>query len=245
MIQRQTNAPLVEGNGEAPDARPSTGTVFDPQVRISEAPKTPLLGVPATRRALKGSETLESHDELARLIPMATARELEVVPLHQEMLDLTVCSTRPLSKATTSALIGLTGLSVHCSDGDQQTFERASEQRYRGRALNGATNHLRTTAPDDSAAPLLTRAHKYGMGGFFLVRREAVSLDVVKGKGFTILVEILAQHPHLRATKVAFHFGFRHEGINKGTGTRRAYIGGSVNPGHAAITVFILFTMGV
>lgn len=53
------------------------------------------------------------------------------------------------------------------------------------------------------------------MSGFFLVRREAIDLDVLQPHGFKILLEILARHPGLRRAEVPFVFAERHAGESK------------------------------
>ena len=53
------------------------------------------------------------------------------------------------------------------------------------------------------------------MSGFFLVRRDAVDLDVLRPKGFKILLEILVRTPNLRIAEVGFKFGERFAGASK------------------------------
>jgi dolichol-phosphate mannosyltransferase len=53
------------------------------------------------------------------------------------------------------------------------------------------------------------------LSGFFLVRREALSLDLLRPRGFKILLEILVRTPHLRIAEVPFTFGTRHAGESK------------------------------
>lgn len=53
------------------------------------------------------------------------------------------------------------------------------------------------------------------MSGFFLVRREALDLEVLRPRGFKILLEILVRHPKLRAAEVSFKFGERRAGRSK------------------------------
>ena len=59
------------------------------------------------------------------------------------------------------------------------------------------------------------------MSGFFLVRREAVDCDVLRPRGFKILVEILVRIPRLSVGEVGFHFGERRSGDSK-AGAREA-----------------------
>jgi dolichol-phosphate mannosyltransferase len=53
------------------------------------------------------------------------------------------------------------------------------------------------------------------MTGFFLVRREALDLDLLQPRGFKILLEILVRTPRLRVGEVPFTFGERHAGTSK------------------------------
>jgi dolichol-phosphate mannosyltransferase len=53
------------------------------------------------------------------------------------------------------------------------------------------------------------------MTGFFLVRREALDLDLLQPRGFKILLEILVRTPRLRVGEVPFTFGTRHAGTSK------------------------------
>jgi dolichol-phosphate mannosyltransferase len=53
------------------------------------------------------------------------------------------------------------------------------------------------------------------MTGFFLVRRDALDLDLLQPRGFKILLEILVRTPGLRVGEVPFSFGTRHAGESK------------------------------
>ena len=53
------------------------------------------------------------------------------------------------------------------------------------------------------------------LSGFFLVRRDALNLDLLRPRGFKILLEILVRTPHLRVAEVPFIFGTRHAGESK------------------------------
>jgi putative flippase GtrA len=53
------------------------------------------------------------------------------------------------------------------------------------------------------------------MSGCFLVRREVVDLDVLRPRGFKILLEILVRTPRLKVSEVPFGFGERHAGHTK------------------------------
>ncbi len=56
------------------------------------------------------------------------------------------------------------------------------------------------------------------MSGFFAIKREAVNLDVLKPRGFKILLEIIARSPRsLRVAEVPFEFGDRHAGESHAT----------------------------
>ena len=70
-----------------------------------------------------------------------------------------------------------------------------------------------------SAARFLFRQHLRGvhdpMSGFFLVRLEALSLDVMQPRGFKMLLEILVRHPKLRTAEVPFEFAERSLGTSK------------------------------
>ena len=53
------------------------------------------------------------------------------------------------------------------------------------------------------------------MSGFFLIRRDAVDLDLLKPDGFKILLEILGRTPRSRIREVPFTFGTRLAGESK------------------------------
>ena len=53
------------------------------------------------------------------------------------------------------------------------------------------------------------------MSGCFLVRRDVVDLDVLRPRGFKILLEILVRTPRLKVSEVPFGFGERHAGHTK------------------------------
>jgi glycosyltransferase involved in cell wall biosynthesis len=72
-----------------------------------------------------------------------------------------------------------------------------------------------------SAARLLFPQRLHGitdpMSGFFLIRRDAISVDELRPRGFKILLEILVRNPGLRVAEVWFAFGERHAGASKAT----------------------------
>jgi dolichol-phosphate mannosyltransferase len=53
------------------------------------------------------------------------------------------------------------------------------------------------------------------MSGFFLVRLDALDLDVMQPRGFKVLLEILVRHPSLRTAEVPFEFAERSLGTSK------------------------------
>ncbi|MBL8159749.1 glycosyltransferase [Candidatus Saccharibacteria bacterium] len=55
------------------------------------------------------------------------------------------------------------------------------------------------------------------MTGFFLFRREAIDLGLLRPKGFKILLEMLARHSSLNVTEVPFEFAERTAGESKGS----------------------------
>jgi len=55
--------------------------------------------------------------------------------------------------------------------------------------------------------------------GFFLVRVDALALNIFQPKGFKILMEILVRHPDLKKAEVPFRFGERHAGESKASAT--------------------------
>ena len=55
------------------------------------------------------------------------------------------------------------------------------------------------------------------MSGFFLIRRDAISVDELRPRGFKILLEILVRNPGLTIAEVWFAFGERHAGASKAT----------------------------
>lgn len=55
------------------------------------------------------------------------------------------------------------------------------------------------------------------MTGFFLFRRQAIDLKLLRPKGFKILLEILARHPKLNVSEVPLQFAERTAGESKGS----------------------------
>jgi glycosyltransferase involved in cell wall biosynthesis len=53
------------------------------------------------------------------------------------------------------------------------------------------------------------------LSGFFIVRRTAVNLDILRPDGFKILLEILVRCPDLRVSEMPIHFGHRLAGESK------------------------------
>jgi dolichol-phosphate mannosyltransferase len=60
------------------------------------------------------------------------------------------------------------------------------------------------------------------LSGFFLVRRDAVDLDLLRPLGFKILLEILVSSRPLRVSEVPFVFGERHAGESKASAREAA-----------------------
>ncbi|MFC8190726.1 glycosyltransferase [Cellulomonas sp. NPDC057328] len=71
-----------------------------------------------------------------------------------------------------------------------------------------------STAVTRAMFPVRLRDCSDPMTGFFLVRRSAVDLEVLRPRGFKILLEILARHP-MRVVEVPFVFGERFAGRSK------------------------------
>jgi dolichol-phosphate mannosyltransferase len=94
--------------------------------------------------------------------------------------------------------------SRYCDDGDSGGFGW-----MRAMASRSTTTAARMLFP--------RRLHDVSdpMSGFFLVRREAVDVDLLRPRGFKILLEILVRHPRLRAAEVSFTFGERRAGRSK------------------------------
>ncbi len=71
----------------------------------------------------------------------------------------------------------------------------------------------------DLCARFMFPAHLRGIAdpltGFFLARRDAISPEKLKPRGFKILLEILVRFPTLRVTEVPFDFGMRQAGKSK------------------------------
>ena len=59
------------------------------------------------------------------------------------------------------------------------------------------------------------RAISDPMSGFFLVRRAAVDVSLLRPRGFKILLEILLSGAHLASSEVGYQFGARHAGESK------------------------------
>ncbi len=53
------------------------------------------------------------------------------------------------------------------------------------------------------------------MSGFFLVRKDSIDLTRLNSRGYKILMEILAKHPHLKVSEVPYVFRNRRMGSSK------------------------------
>lgn len=104
--------------------------------------------------------------------------------------------------------------------------------RYRaGGSSTGLESPLRTLASRGATLlarglfPRRLRGCTDPMSGFFAVRRDAVDCDVLRPRGFKILLEILARH-RLHVAEVPFTFGERGAGASKATARQGlAYLG--------------------
>jgi glycosyltransferase involved in cell wall biosynthesis len=94
--------------------------------------------------------------------------------------------------------------SRYCGGGEAKSFGR-----LRSSVSQGSTQLARLLFPNR------LRNVTDPMSGFFLVRRNAINLDVLQPNGFKILMEIIGRSPGLRTTEVPFEFGTRHAGESK------------------------------
>ena len=94
--------------------------------------------------------------------------------------------------------------SRYCGGGEAKSFGR-----LRSSVSQGSTQLARLLFPNR------LRNVTDPMSGFFLVKRNAINLDVLKPNGFKILMEIIGRSPGLRTTEVPFEFGTRHAGESK------------------------------
>ena len=95
--------------------------------------------------------------------------------------------------------------SRYCGEGDASGLS----SRFRRSVSSGSTLLARSMFPRRVGAVCSDP-----MTGFFLLRREAVALDVVQPRGFKILLELLARHD-LKVCEVPFVFGERTAGQSK------------------------------
>ena len=100
--------------------------------------------------------------------------------------------------------VDLVVASRYCGGGEANSFGR-----LRATISQGSTNVARAMFPNR------LRNVTDPMSGFFLVRRNAINLDVLQPNGFKILLEIIGRSPGLRTTEVPFQFGTRHAGESK------------------------------
>jgi len=66
-----------------------------------------------------------------------------------------------------------------------------------------------------AAFPVRLRYVTDPLSGFFIVRRAAMDLDVLRPDGFKILLEILIRNPHLKISEMPIQFGYRRAGESK------------------------------
>jgi dolichol-phosphate mannosyltransferase len=94
--------------------------------------------------------------------------------------------------------------------------------RYRDGGDAGGLRHVRSFISKAStfSAHLMFPRRLSGvtdpMSGFFLVRRDAVNPDLLRPRGFKILLEILVRNPGMQVQEVAFSFAERLSGESKG-----------------------------
>jgi dolichol-phosphate mannosyltransferase len=104
---------------------------------------------------------------------------------------------------------------------DRGALDLVVASRYCHGGDAGTFGHLRATVSQSSTQiarvmfPNRLRNVTDPMSGFFLVRREALNLEVLRPCGFKILLEIIARNPRLRTSEVPFTFGTRHAGDSK------------------------------
>ncbi len=104
---------------------------------------------------------------------------------------------------------------------DSGGFDLVVASRYCGGGDAGAFGQLRAAVSQGSTQlarvmfPNRLRNVTDPMSGFFLVRRGAIDLSVLRPCGFKILFEIIGRTPGLRTTEVPFQFGTRHAGESK------------------------------
>jgi dolichol-phosphate mannosyltransferase len=94
--------------------------------------------------------------------------------------------------------------SRYCGGGEAKSFGR-----LRSSVSQGSTQLARLLFPNR------LRNVTDPMSGFFLVRRNAINLDVLQPNGFKILMEIIGRSSGLRTIEVPFEFGTRHAGESK------------------------------
>jgi dolichol-phosphate mannosyltransferase len=96
--------------------------------------------------------------------------------------------------------------SRYCENGQAESFGWA--RAMASRSTTSAARMLFPRRLKDVTDP---------MSGFFLVRRDAIDFDVLRPRGFKILLELLVRNPGLRAAEVSFSFGERRAGRSKAT----------------------------
>jgi dolichol-phosphate mannosyltransferase len=94
--------------------------------------------------------------------------------------------------------------SRYVGDGDASAFGR-----FRAMASEGSTLVAKTVLADR------LRGISDPMSGFFLLRRDAIDLGLLKPDGFKILIEIVGRMPGLRVAEVPFTFRERYDGESK------------------------------
>jgi len=108
---------------------------------------------------------------------------------------------------------------------EQQDVVIASRYCDGGKAggLNGKLRHLvsrGSTVLAKAFFPHRLRNVTDPMTGFFLVKKDALDMSLLRPKGFKILLEILARHPHLRVSEIPFEFAERLAGESKSSLTQ-------------------------
>lgn len=134
-----------------------------------------------------------------------------------------------LNAATTPWVCVMDGDLQHPPELIPELFERAMmtdsdvvvASRYADEGDNGGLNFVRMLVSHSATAAarlLFPRAlHDVSdpMSGFFLVRKDRLTLSELRPRGFKILLEILVRTPGLRMDDVGFEFGDRQSGESK------------------------------
>jgi glycosyltransferase involved in cell wall biosynthesis len=197
----------------------------------------PLVAAIRSIPELAGAEVVfvdDSSDETPARVAALAVEDDAIVLVHREPAD----RVGGLGGAVVEGIRQSRGEWVCVMDGDLQHPPEVVPQLLAAARASGAdlvlASRFADTSPDAMSRtrraasrslialtrtlfPRRLHAVSDPLTGFFVVRRDALDLSVLRPNGFKILLEIVVRSPDLRIGEVGFEFGERNTGESKAT----------------------------